>query len=181
MLPCKYSYFMCSSGHIRVVLLFIQLNDLLFCGGVMKLRPKFPLRACPCSANFTSLATMAALSVTWFMFFGSLHNWLTSCSLRRFEFNAIPHFWNNLFLSSSENRFCISLLNVSLSRRRSLVLSPKQEKNEQALGTGWHTMNFFLNKLQTSSTNSGKERKNTKVLKGLQIFQPRLQRNIYTC
>lgn len=129
---------MCSSSVHGRELLFFQLYDLLFFSGVMKLRPKFPLRACPCSANFTSFATMAALSVTWFMFFESLHKQLISCSLRRFEFNKIPHCWNSLFLSSSENRFRISLLNVSLSRRRSLTLSPEQKEKEQAL-CRWYT------------------------------------------
>lgn len=120
------------AAHRREILLFFQLYDLLFCGGEMKLRPKCPFKASPCSANLTSLATMAALSFTWFMFFGSLHNWLVSCSLRRFEFNAIPHFWNSVFLSSSENRFCISLLNVSLSRRRSLTLFFLQSRKKMS-------------------------------------------------
>lgn len=112
--------------HIRDAMLFFHPKDLRLAFGGVKLSPNIPLRACPCSTNITSFATMAALSVTWFISFVLLHKRLASCSLLRLEFSATPHFWKSLSLSSSENLFCISLLSICLSRPIALMLCPNK-------------------------------------------------------
>lgn len=107
----------------RDALLFFQLKDRRFASVGVKLSPNISLRARPCSTNLISFAIMAALSMMRFILLVLLHSWLANCSLRRFESNAIPHLWKSLFLSSSENLFCISLLSISFSRRRAFMLS----------------------------------------------------------
>lgn len=110
----------------RDILLFFQPYDLRLVIVGVKLRPNISLSACPWSANLTSFATIAALTLTWFISFGLLHRRFASCSLRRLESNAMPHSWKSLFLSSSENLFCISLPSTSLSRRRAFILLPNK-------------------------------------------------------
>lgn len=115
-------YYIWAACYIRDAMLFFHPKDLRLAFGGVKLSPNIPLSAWPCSANITSFATMAALSVMWFISFVLLHKQLASCSLLRFECSAIPHFWKSLFLSSAENLFCISLLSITLSRPIAFML-----------------------------------------------------------
>lgn len=111
----------------RDVILFFQLNDLLAIRGGVKLSPNISLWACPWCEKSISFAMMVALLVIWSIFSGSLHNRWMSCNLLSLEFTPIPHSLYILLLSSSVYLLYISLLSISLSRRRAFLLSFREK------------------------------------------------------
>lgn len=109
-------------------LLCFRPKDLRFAGAAgTKLSPNISLGASPCSLNLISFPTIEALCAARFISWASLHKRLTSWNRLRFDPKPIPHIWYRRFRSASENLFCISRHNISLSRRRAFKLRLHKE------------------------------------------------------